>query len=46
MKRLVIGAHPDDIDVMLGYALEDSLTLVATDGEAGINVTDTCSCTG
>ncbi|MEK7152311.1 MAG: hypothetical protein AAB834_00035 [Patescibacteria group bacterium] len=47
MKSLVVGSHPDDIDVMLGYALDnDSLTVVASDGEAGIDMTRTCLCSG
>ena len=37
MKDLFVVAHPDDAEVMLGYAIassEDPWVVVATDGEA------------
>lgn len=46
MKRLTVGAHPDDIDVLEGFMLDDSLALIAADGEAGIDMTQSCSCPG
>jgi LmbE family N-acetylglucosaminyl deacetylase len=45
MKSLVIGAHPDDIEVMLGYRKGD-VAVVASNGEAGIDMTGTCLCPG
>jgi hypothetical protein len=47
VRTLATGAHPDDIETMLDYALMDaeySLALVAADGEAGIDMTGTCLC--
>jgi hypothetical protein len=46
MKSVAIGAHPDDIDVMTGYALGESLAVVATNGEAGLDMTTSCLCPG
>jgi LmbE family N-acetylglucosaminyl deacetylase len=50
MKRsLIVGAHPDDIEVMMGYALaeaESPIAVLATNGEAGVNMTGTCLCSG
>ena len=37
MKRMFVVAHPDDAEVMHGYAIaesDESLVIVATDGEA------------
>jgi LmbE family N-acetylglucosaminyl deacetylase len=37
MRRLLVGAHPDDIEVMNGFAAEDAdeaLAVVLTDGRA------------
>lgn len=47
MKRsLLVGAHPDDIEVMLGYAAESqaAAALIASDGGAGIDMTGRCLC--
>lgn len=46
IQNLLVGAHPDDIDVMLGYAIEpqSTVTLVASDGESGMDITSSCLC--
>lgn len=47
MKRnLLVGAHPDDIDVMLGYAAGSgaAAALIGSDGEAGVDMTGSCLC--
>lgn len=43
MKTLSITAHPDDREVMTSHASAD-IAVVATDGEAGVDMTGTCLC--
>jgi hypothetical protein len=43
MKTLVAVAHPDDREVILNHAAAD-YAVVATDGEAGIDMTGRCLC--
>jgi LmbE family N-acetylglucosaminyl deacetylase len=38
-KSMYLGAHPDDIDVMIGHSIKSGIAVVATDGENGIDVT-------